>query len=266
MLATSTSPLVLGRYDEAALLAMFDEEGVLAAIGRRGFAELALEIDASRLPLTHVRLSGAKDSGRFLLLDACLTEARLEAEATTMHPGPVELLVVYWLREQDPTSVFDMPELRLPLQDHPGLGVLRRAFRVALRIARELGKHGIAAMPKYFHDAAIFYRSKLFLFLDAAEQGRFEALLRDLAPLSLCDASLAVSGSAVRDREGALLRWQPGYQVMPLAPALVERFHEPSYQTSCREAFERSSFVVDQAALEAARRVYQQSIGGKPGC
>ena len=257
-------PLILGRYSENDLLVMFAEAAVLESIEKRGFVDPAFEFDASQGPLVHARLLASKGGRRFLLLDTCLTRFRLEARdaAACGYTGaaPLDLIVINWLREQDPTAAFDPGHERLPLQEHPGLGVLRRAFRVALRIAKETGVHGIAALPKFFHDAAIFYRSRLFLFLDPREQGRFEALLRDLGALSLGDASLALLGNAVRVAAGSPVTWHGGLQVMPLSPVLTEYFHSNGYQATCRDACESSRFVVDSAALVAARQVFDRSV------
>ncbi len=261
--------LVLGRYDETDLLRMFTEAGAIAAVERRGFSQVAFELDGSGGALVHARLLASKHGERYALLDACLTELHLEPGHPAA-PGfavdvPVELIVVYWLREQDPTVEFDALHSRLPLQEHPGLGVLRRAFRVAVRIARELGKDGIAALPKFFHDAAIFYRSRLFLFLDPREQGRLEALLRDLGGLSLADATLAFLGDAVRDCDGAVVRWQPTLQVLPLSAALTDAFHSPAYQAASTRAFEASRFTWDEEALAAARRVFELQTSVRSG-
>jgi hypothetical protein len=263
----ATAPLLFNRYGQAELRAMFDGAGVLARVEERGFRDLAFELDASQGPLVHVQLFGSKAGDRFLLMDACLTEARIEAGGGTGFDAPVDLLVIYWLREQDPTADFDASRLRLPLQEHPGLGVLRRAFKVALCVARELGKHGIAALPKFFHDAAIFYRSRLFLFLDPVEQGRFEALLRDLSALSLQQATLALAGSAVLDDKGQVVCWRPGFQVMPLDPGLTAVFHDERYQAACRSAFERARFSVDPAVLATACEIYERSLtaAAQPG-
>lgn len=266
----ASGKLLLGRYDAAELLRMFDEAGVLAAVARRGYRDPAFELDDSLGPLTHARLFATKAAARRLLLDTCLTEIRLPQRtgaATGEGPLPapaLDLLVVYWLREQDPTATFAAGHERLPLQDHPGLGVLRLAFRVAVRIAKELGKNGIAALPKFFHDAAIFWRSRLFLFLDPAEQGRFEALLRDLRALSLPDATLALAGGAVRDADGAVVPWQPGVQVMPLAPEVAAYFHDPGYAARCAEACGGARFTVDSGALAAAREVFRSSVASAP--
>jgi len=259
--------LVLGRYGEKDLERMFEEAGVLAAIAKRGFSGIHVSIDGSEGALVHMRLVGAKSGHSHLLLDACLTEVRLETwpgrGGVRVAGDAADMIVVYWLREQDPTAAFDAKHARLPSQEHPGLGVLRRAFQVALRIAGELGKDGIAALPKFFHDAAIFYRSRLFLFLDPREQGRFEALLRDLGALSLPDESLALVGDAVRDADGAPVHWLPGFQVMPLSPLLTDYFHSEPYQAACSASFESSRFVIDAAALGAARTIFETSLAGK---
>jgi hypothetical protein len=242
----STSLLLLGRYDGDALLSMFREAGVLEALARRGFHDAEVELDPSRGPLLHIRLHASKDGVRHSLVDACLSELKLDASALgrmeAAGPSGLDLLVVYWLRAEDPTAEFDAGHPRLPLQDHPGLGVLKRAFQVAIRIAREMGKDGIAALPKYFHDAAIFYQSRLFLFLDPREQGRFEALLRDFGDLPLGEASLALVCDAVHDHAGALVRWQAGLQVMPLSAALVDVFHSSDWQEACTSALAAHSF------------------------
>lgn len=267
--APSHRRVVLGHYKDSDLLAMFTEAGVLTAIAKRGFRDPVVEIDDSEGPLTHIRLLASKERRRFLLLDACLTEVRLEARELASvgyaAKDPVDLLVVYWLREQDPTAVFDAKHQRLPLQEHPGLGVLRRAFRVALHIGRELGKDGIAASPKYFHDATIFYQSRLFLFLDPREQGRFEALLRDLASLSLGDATLALLGDAVRDEAGATVAWRPGLQVMPLGAALGDYLHGQQYEAESRAILESSRYSIDAESLRVAREVFQKSLGVAAG-
>lgn len=253
---------ILGRYDADDLLALFSDEGVLAAIGRRGFDRFAFEVTKADSPLPHARLHGRKNGTDHVLLDTCLSEIRLDsASASRCGYGgdlPIDLLVVYWLREQDPTATFDAGHPRLPLQQHPGLGVLRKAFRVALRIAKDLSKDGIAALPKFYHDASIFYGSRLFLFLDPREQGRFEALQRDLAELSLADASLATIGDAVRSPDGLPARWQPGFLVMPLAPRITDWFHSSRYQQAVLAEAGARRFTLDVDAWRAAKRVFEQ--------
>jgi hypothetical protein len=248
---------VLERFDATAIRERFEDAGVLSALEQKGFGDFELIVESAGLVLPHALLFACKDGRRFLLLDACVGEAVVRPDffqrrGYTMD-RPVEFAVVHWVREQDPSARFTAQRPQLPLQQHPGLGVLRRVFRVVAGIAQEIGKDGVMSVPKFFHDAVIFFRSRLFLFLDPAEQGRLEALQRDLRILSLGDASLALAGGCVRDAEGTVLRWAPGYQVFPISARVTAYFHSPQYGAQVGAALNRSRFVVALDAVAALR-------------
>jgi len=184
---------------------------------------------------------------------------------------PIELAVVHWVREEDPTAAFRADRPPLPLQQHPGLGVLRLAFRVVVRMAAELEKDGVASVPKFFHDAVIFFRSRLFLFLflDGDEQGRFEALARDLRQLPLRQASLALVSGAVRDDNNTAAYWMPGYQVFPLSALLTAYFHSPQYAARVDVGLNRSQYRVDDTLLSQLEQGHAgaprlAASGGRP--
>lgn len=242
----------MDRWDAAALRAMFAEAGTLALLERKGFDELEVTIDGAGRALPHTLLTGRKNGARHVLIEAILGEAVVGPKFFARHgftmERPVELLAVYWLCEQDPTAAFRPERPALPLQRHPGLGVLRSAFRVVVRIANELGKDGVACHPKFFHDAVIFFRSRLFLFLDGEEQGRFEALARDLRSLPLGDASLAILLGRVRDAGGVPVQWMPSFQVFPLRPEVTAYLHSPRYAELVARGFETNAFTVDGRA------------------
>jgi hypothetical protein len=250
---------VLGVYDAAAVHRFFGEAGVFTALEQRGFADFEIVVDIAGRALPHALLYGSKDGQRYLLIDACVGEAIVRPPyfAARGHPisRPMEMAVVHWIREEDPTRSFSPERPPLPLQRHPGLGVLRRAFRVVVQMASELGKDGVVDTPKFFHDAVIFYRSRFFLFLDATEQGRFEALLRDLRGLSLGEASLALIGHCVRAADGTVAGWEPGYQIFPIAPELTAYLHASEYATRVKAVAEQLRFTVDRSALDRTRRM-----------
>ena len=248
---------ILGRYDAAAILDLFAAVGVLQALEQKGFGELTVALQTVGRPLPHIVLSGRKGGACYLLLDACVGEAVIrpdwfERRGYAMERA-IDLAVVHWVREQDPTAPFPSDRPRLPLQRHPGLGVLRRAFRVVAQMASELGKDGVANVPKFFHDGVIFFRSRLFLFMDGEEQGRFEALVRDLRGLPLGDASLALAGGCVRDERGELARWSSGYQVFPISPSLSAYFHSDIYAAQVAATLDRSRFLCDRVAVTRTR-------------
>ncbi|HUI26365.1 MAG TPA: hypothetical protein VL403_09810 [Candidatus Kryptonia bacterium] len=257
---------VLGRYDAAAIHDLFADAGVLAALTRKGFDHLEVRLEDRGGSLPHIVLSGCKRGEPFLLLDACLGEAVVRPEffARRGYPmeRPVELAVIRWVREQDPTAQFRPDRPRLPLQRHPGLGVLRHAFRIVVRMAADLGKDGVASVPKFFHDAVIFHRSRLFLFLDGAEQGRFEALARDLRSLSLGDASLALVSRCVHEVQRGVIEWFPGYQVFPISPPLTGYFHSDEYAARVTEALQAHRFVCSLEELSRTREQLAERHGG----
>lgn len=248
---------ILRRYDAPMLRALFTDAGTFDLLERKGFSDVEVVIDWAGRALPHALLVATKAATRYVLLDAILGETTIEpalfARGQSPPSRPIELAVVHWLREEDPTATFATGRPALPLQHHPGLGILRSAFRVVVRMASEVGKDGIASSPKFFHDAVIFYRSRLFLFLDAEEQGRFEALLRDLRPLALGDASLALLNGCVRDHTGRVASWTPSFQVFPLSPELTGYFNDPRYAADVAAALDAHRFTIDPAALQASR-------------
>jgi hypothetical protein len=242
---------ILDTSDADTLRRLFEEEGTFLSLAERGFHDFEVEVGGNGLPC--VRILAHKRQRRWLLLEASITEYTLQPQFFRARgyeiDRPVGLALAYWLREEDPTASFARDRPPLPLQRHPGLGVLRSAFHVLSRVARDRGLDGVACVPKFFHDAVIFFRSRLFLFLAGEEQGRFEALLRDLDPLPLALASTQVTCGSVSDFSGAPVIWAPGLQVCPLTPLLTAYFHSPEYAASVRAACKNSRFVRTATSL-----------------
>lgn len=257
MHATSSEPRLLGRFDAPDIRARLAEVGVLRALEAKGFDSIDVTVDVTTHALPCALVSGSHGGTRHLLLEACVGELTVGTAFFARHDHPVDrpmsLVLAYWLREQDPTRPFSTDRPLLPLQRHPGLGVLRRTFHVIRGMAQELGRDGIASMPKFFHDALLFYRSRLFLFLDGSEQGRFEGLVRDLAGVALADASIALIAGCVRDDAGNVVSWSPGYQVFPISEPLLGYFNGATYAAHVAGALERSRFTCSLPLLAAAR-------------
>lgn len=248
---------VLDLFDADAVHVRFREARVFEAIARRGFTDPRIEISTAGQVLPQIRLTAVKDDRRHLLVEACLwsmsVPERFFAERGFAVDSAVDLAVVYWVREEDPTRAFRADRPPLPLQRHPGLGALRETFRVIAGMAADAGKDGVGCMPKFFHDAVIFYRSRLFLFLDAAEQGRFEALLRDLSVRPLREVSLALLEGTVLDAGGNKAGWQPGYQVFPLSARLAAYFNSPGYEAEVRRSAATHRFRCDECLRSPTR-------------
>lgn len=242
------------RYDVADIDRLFEEEGVYAILARKGFHGFEVTLQLPEYGINHTGLHAVRRGRRVRLLDACVTEATVRPETFERFGFPErpasELVSVFWVREEDPTREFAPGRTPLPLQRYPGLGVLREVFRVIVRIAGEMGKDGVACVPKFFHDAVIFYRSRLFLFLDPAQEGRFEALMRDLRNLPIGTASLALAFGSVTGAEGRVVNWESALQVFPVSEELRALFNSSAYTAAVADAFAGSRFVVNSRRLD----------------
>jgi hypothetical protein len=256
--------LVLGRYDAAAISAVFAQEGVLDAVARKGFANAAVSVEDNGAMPPAVRLQAEKDGQTHLLFECRLTELVVPRACTAgcgaTPARDISLGLVFWAREQDPTERFSDDRPQLPLQAYPGLGILRRVFRAGARMAAESGKDGLANMPKFPHDALIFCHSLGFLFLDAREQGRMEALWRDLGHLGLRDLSLAMIGQSVRDARGYVASWSPGLQVHPVGAVLADYVNSDAYARARAEALASARYTVELPPLRAAVDMFEASL------
>ncbi|HND29900.1 MAG TPA: histone deacetylase, partial [Myxococcota bacterium] len=125
------------------------------------------------------------------------------------------ILFVHWLTLRHPKGAFKRPPL--PGQEVPGLGMAREAGELLGRMAARLGLAGGGLRPAWLHVAyTARYR---YHFVDPEVQGRFEALIRDLAPIfrgasgfDLASASRAVAEGKVwieRNGERMPWRWDP---------------------------------------------------------
>ncbi len=235
--------LFLGRFDADALRRELEEAGVLAGLAARGYerVQIRTSVESGEHRLRILPLGGA----------AILLDLRL-AEASTLFKEPrlsrlgleiLSFLSMNWLTLQDPDRPFPPERPRLPGQDHPGLGLSRALYTRLLVWAEDWGKDGLLNFPEYYHNAFIY--APAFRFISAARQGRFEALRRDLAALSLAEASWAVHDRRVLEEpDGAPLRWEPAEMVAPVSHD-VRRFLEAAdYGRAVAEAAERTRFRV----------------------
>ncbi len=179
----------------ARLLDFYTVEGLEYALSRYGMLEQLRRLGYSRFRIAvdkngmgdRLRVFGKFDGQEHLLIECVLEKRRIGAD---------DVLYVHWLTLRHPRGRFSGKRPRLPGQEEPGLGVARESAELFGRLAERLGLAGIAFRPAWFHTA---YAGRDDLtFIDPERQGRFEALLRDLAKVPLRDATLALAEGRVR--------------------------------------------------------------------
>lgn len=238
--STGEPRLFLGRLTDAALFEELRAAGIPAFLETRGFPDIRAAIDLADGE-HRLRIVAADDG-------ALLVELRLAELATplpaVLRGGGVEtlhVLAILWVALQNPRASFTAERERLPGQDHPGLGVGRRLYEVLRGWAAAFGKDALLNVPEHYHNA-LFYAGQ-FRFLDPVEQGRFEALRRDLSGLRVAEASFAIEQGRVRDAVAeSTFAWDPGAMVAPVGAALSAVLVGPAYREAVAAAREAARF------------------------
>jgi hypothetical protein len=231
----------LGRFDEEALRRELEGEGILVGLAARGYEDLVLR---RSLEGGEHRLRIRARGGRKSLVDLRLAETTLVVSEPVLRGEGLEVLSVLfntWLSLQDPNARFTLDRPPLPGQQWPGLGLARAFYSLMARWASEWGKDAVLATPEHFHNA-VFY-SRAFHFLSPAEQGRFAALRRDLAPLSVAAASASVNEGRVRDLVTQRpFEWRPGAMAAPVGAPVARAFESDAYRRGAEAARESARF------------------------
>ncbi len=174
---------MLGAYSAEGIEYALERYGLLSHVARLGYTDFRVAVDQTSVG-DRARLFGRCRGAEHLLVETVL-ERRAAVDG--------DVLFVHWLNLRHPMAVGSGP--LLPGQDVPGLGMSREMAELFARIAERLGLSGVAFRPSHYHLA--YAARTRFRFLDARRQGRFEALLRDLADLPLAVATSAVADGRV---------------------------------------------------------------------
>jgi hypothetical protein len=235
------STLFLGRLDAESLRRELEEAGVLAGLAARGYDRVQIRTSVES---GEHRLRVLPAGGTITLVDLRLAEASTlfkEPRLSRLGLEVLSFLSMNWLTLQDPDRAFAAPRPALPGQDHPGLGLSRAVYERLLLWAEDWGKDGLLNFPEYFHNALMY--SPAFRFISAAREGRFQALRRDLASLSMAEASWAVEKGRVREEPGgAVLKWEPAELVAPISHDVRRYLEGEDYGRAVEDAAERTRF------------------------
>jgi acetoin utilization deacetylase AcuC-like enzyme len=177
--------LLLGFYTASGMEHALFRYGVFEQLERMGYRNFRAGFDSTGLG-ERVRVYGEADAEEHLLVELVLERRRVLG---------VEVLYVHWLSLRNPRAQFSERRPRLPGQDVPGLGLAREAGTMLARMAVRLGLGGVVFRPAYFHTA--YAARHEFAFIDPERQGRFEALVRDLAHVPLLEATNLVADGRV---------------------------------------------------------------------
>ena len=216
--------------------------GIPAFLATRGFADVRVDTDLADGE-HRLRIDAADDGARLVELRVAERATPVPAALRGSGPETLHVLAILWVALQNPRGSFSAERPPLPGQEHPGLGVGRRLYELLRGWAAAFGKDALLNVPEHYHNA-LFYAGP-FRFLDPAEQGRFEALRRDLAGLHVAEASFAVEQGRVRDEAAeTVFAWDPGAMVAPVGAALAAILLGAPYREATAAARDAARFRV----------------------
>jgi acetoin utilization deacetylase AcuC-like enzyme len=220
--------LLLGAVSAEALEYALYRFNLLGFLERRGYAQFRVVLGTASSGGDRVSVFGQVDGREHLLIDLVLERREVAGR---------DVLYIHWLAMRDPQARFSANRRRLPGQDVPGLGLVREMAELLGLLAARLGLAGVAFKPAWYHTA--YVARQRFRFLDPRRQGRFEALVRDLADMGLVEASHAIASGRVR-LDGEPYEWE--------AEDMASWREETEYdEGAVAEARERSVFTISEA-------------------
>lgn len=228
--------LWLGRYTPEELFAQMEQFGIERHLSERGYTHLEPHLVCEPFRY-HLRIEGSAgpDDKPDLLIEV---KARRTTENVIgrSRQGPYSSLVLDWVLFQDPRAEFAPEHPRLPGQKHPGLQLLDMGTRLLLAQVKELNVDLVLTYPGHFHNA-VFY-SPQFRFLEAAAEGHFQALVRDLMgdERLLAEASEALDNGQVLDGSGRPVFWIQKAQAWALRKSVEDDIFTPDYLTRVESA------------------------------
>ncbi|HEX9190722.1 MAG TPA: hypothetical protein VF847_01410 [Candidatus Deferrimicrobiaceae bacterium] len=238
---------LFGRFDAAEVRARLTAAGLLRGLSALGYPDPTLSLSCADPADQRICLHAGEASR-----DRLLMEARLQL--SLFHPrrpiGPFteesffRMLVIHWLILSDPERGFTEARPRLPGQERPGLGLLNEMLSLLKMFSRELAVDGVLDVPDHFH-TALFY-SRAFRYLDPEAEGRFQAIVRDLAGVPLALASGAIREGCLVDRAtGATVAWPVAEQVMAVRGPLRRYIRSGEYRAARERALAGFHFFVN---------------------
>jgi acetoin utilization deacetylase AcuC-like enzyme len=179
--------LLLGFYTAQGMEVALHRYGVFKHLVRLGYRNFHVRFDREGGG-ERVRLHGTADDlpGEQLLVELILEKRRCLG---------VPVLYIHWFSLRHPRAHFSERRPRLPGQEVPGLGLAQEAGTMLARMAIRLGLGGVVFRPSNYHVA--YTSRKGFAFVQPERQGRFEALVRDLAGYPLAQATQLVADGKV---------------------------------------------------------------------
>lgn len=236
-----SSQLFLNFYTRAGLTNALEQYGTLARLRSRGFQpEVSFRTMDKDKYLLHI--TDGEEGAVLIELVCRLGSLKAKATQLTIPAGEIiEVLAIEWLLLQNPQAQFTSQHPRLPGQQFPGLGIGREVITLLQIMTERLDREAMLAIPAHYHNSVLYNHH--FHFFNPAKEAELQTLLRDLAKLSLSEASWAVEQGLVIDQlTNKAFVWQPEEMIWPHSARLKDYFAAPEYQQRVVDTCQQLSY------------------------
>lgn len=227
----SVDSLFMGYYTCEGLQIALEHYGFLDLLRERGFQNLLFSMDTSDRDRQVFRIHFDQTDADHLLVELVVRFRTLISPEAAVAEGAetsYRMLSIEWLTMQNPLASFTLDRRMLPGQRYPGLGVGRWLVELLRMMAERLDCAGLMNIPRHYHNAVLY--SKQMLCFYPEDQGRLEAMKRDLHGLPLVETSLQIEDGKLRqDGSDEPVLWEGKPQVMPIRPGLNAYFARAGY-------------------------------------
>lgn len=231
------SDLFLGYFSNRGLEIILQKYKIFPKLNAMGFNNVSLELDTSdayKHKLMLINKDGHKNE-RLVEIVAKREQVIIDMPFDTPLNGKrYEMLVIEWLKMQNPRRTFTGKRPQLPGQEFPGLGIGSRALELFIVATKRLGLQGIINKPDHYHNA--FFYSKFFYYENPLEQAQLLALIRDTKKYNLPEVAWAIENKNLIDLniEKPFI-WHGTRQVLPIDKKLAELFASRAYRTETKK-------------------------------
>lgn len=176
------------------------------------------------------------------------------------YPHLLQMIVIEWLRFQNPRAAWPRDALPLPGQLHPGLGTVNDMQLLLKMLCLRKQRDGVMNIPEHWYNAYLYSRLQWpYLFLNPAFQGFFLstciALEPDIARFGFSRVAWAVDLGRLRCADGAgggalsHITWVAQEQVAPVTQKLLDYFDSDGYKEIVRSFTRPELFSIDWSDL-----------------
>jgi hypothetical protein len=248
--------LYLNMYNEAQLLDIMKEAGLLAHLKTRGFNDLVIDIDQDETLIHYLRVYFEQKAAENLLIDVRLSDSRFVPDKSFFEEGQnlvtLDMIVIEWLSIQDPRATFSSDRPQLPGQSKPGLGCLQYLMKMMYIVAEGVIKDGFMDVPEHMHGAVMY--SKNFKFFNPAHEGVLRAILRDAKGRSLGDISWGmITGTIIDTVTGQPQVYDPSEQIFPVSKRIKKYFDSKRYVKRFNEIYKKKKYSFDYEKMVRIR-------------